>query len=447
MKCLKPLRIFNKYTNKWSYVGCRKCDACLIADANNKALMLRTEMQKNWYMLFVTLTYDNDNLPIVFYGDNKIRRFNHGNLDVIDILPKIIDLEPHEPFNHPCLDCTGVLYYRDFQLFNKRLRIRLNRNGIKSPKFFVLCEYGSARKRPHFHVLYFFQRPIDFERFTQFVIKSWRLCNETSIREGIKFVNPGLSTYLASYVNGNVNRYRFASEKYFKQKTHRSAYLDYGCNQEDKEVLREAVNSGIFGFDDTKTLRPFERFDVSEKGDVSVRLLSKRVLDTYFSKPYGFSSLSPHAFGVRCRIIRKFIDGCITQDKPQLKSADLSFYRGYKRFLNLMDWIDHESHFDVYITIFLRVHSLYNSVLLYRYMQTFEHKTPKQYFNDAYNSISLGFNSREYWKSLLNDFGFVGSDLPHVLSDVTIHQIHDYIFDYKMKLLPKHYNNLYNFNF
>ena len=64
--CLSPKKIVNKATGEEMYVDCRQCEYC----RNKRAWELSARIDRefldpsNKFALFVTLTYDNDNLPV-----------------------------------------------------------------------------------------------------------------------------------------------------------------------------------------------------------------------------------------------------------------------------------------------------------------------------------------------------------------------------------------------
>lgn len=125
MMCYSPIRLdTNQYFlkhgvilshKKFFSVPCGKCLACLSQKAKEWTMRLSHE----WYYynentsMFITLTYDNENIPSD-YG----------------------------------------LHKRDIQLFMKRLRKELDKENIKV-KYFVAGEYGFQKKRPHYHMILF----------------------------------------------------------------------------------------------------------------------------------------------------------------------------------------------------------------------------------------------------------------------------------------------------
>lgn len=123
MSCTSPLRayrtasggvVFNELerhaTTTQLDLACGQCVACRISRSSHWAARVMHEASLYPTNSFVTLTYDDDNLP-------------PGN----------------------------SLNYRDFQLFLKRLRFH-----YKLPIRFYMCgEYGSQTLRPHYHACLF----------------------------------------------------------------------------------------------------------------------------------------------------------------------------------------------------------------------------------------------------------------------------------------------------
>lgn len=102
------------YADKELTVPCRKCVGCKLEYSRQWALRCVHEASLHNDNCFLTLTYDDDNLPTIFTGES-------------------------------------TLVKRDLQLFMKRLRKKYGA-GIK---FFGAGEYGDQSKRAHYHLLIF----------------------------------------------------------------------------------------------------------------------------------------------------------------------------------------------------------------------------------------------------------------------------------------------------
>lgn len=124
MQCLAPITIKNpakkKSANSPAFVTvpCGKCAACVLNKRTEWFIRCKEELKHSHSCLFVTLTYDDEHLPIRY-------------------------------------DFDGVVYHdvnkRDVQLYHKRLRKQVKTKF----KFFLTSEYGEQFHRPHYHALYF----------------------------------------------------------------------------------------------------------------------------------------------------------------------------------------------------------------------------------------------------------------------------------------------------
>lgn len=108
MQCLKPIRIVSEGIRGVQFVPCGLCASCLYNMIQDKIIRLQLWQENSSTPLyFVTLTYNDDNLPLE--GVNK---------------------------KH-CVD------------FMKRLRHQTREKIIYS----MISEYGSKTKRPHYHYI------------------------------------------------------------------------------------------------------------------------------------------------------------------------------------------------------------------------------------------------------------------------------------------------------
>ncbi|QCQ84995.1 replication initiator protein [Blackfly microvirus SF02] len=111
-------------------VPCGRCHGCRLDRSSRWALRCMHERRLHKQSSFLTLTYNNQNLP-----------------------------------------ADGTLLKRDLQLFMKRLRkadsmpvVMVDGININSIRFFACGEYGDENNRPHYHVL-LFNRDFDDRKF------------------------------------------------------------------------------------------------------------------------------------------------------------------------------------------------------------------------------------------------------------------------------------------
>lgn len=137
---------------RYSKVPCGKCEECCAARANNWGT--RCELEGRYYQqnLFITLTYDDEHLPI--YNATTGEHYR-GLKNPIDYALR------GKTYERPNL-CK-----KDLTLFMKRLNKEAVKKGYsetgKSCRYFACGEYGERGFRPHYHVIIFGLQPPDLE--------------------------------------------------------------------------------------------------------------------------------------------------------------------------------------------------------------------------------------------------------------------------------------------
>lgn len=126
MLCYRPITL-----KSGEYVPCGKCPACLANQRREWIFRLEQEYFDSNFAVFVTLTYDEKNIPL---GHN-VRK-------------------------------------RDVQLFHKRLRKHFPPGDMR---FYLVSEYGDHTFRPHYHGLYFFKGSYNQQEIYDIFEKSWTL--------------------------------------------------------------------------------------------------------------------------------------------------------------------------------------------------------------------------------------------------------------------------------
>lgn len=144
---------------------CGKCEACVANKASQWYVRLKQQLRDSFNAVFVTLTYDEDNLP-----DYRIDDQDFINVDVSS---------------------------EDIRLYHYRLRKALGPEKSKQLKYFLTSEYGPSPvngwlNRPHYHAIYFNIDRCDYDKIT----KAW---NKGHVEFG-EDITEGRMRYLAGYV-------------------------------------------------------------------------------------------------------------------------------------------------------------------------------------------------------------------------------------------------------
>lgn len=137
MKCTSPVRLGSRI------VPCGKCYACRSKRRNQWSARLTEEArfhERNHRVnLFITLTYNEENVPYIQTDEGAIR----------------------------------VALLSDVSSFIKRLRKSLYGSKKGDLRYFAVSEYGPKTFRPHFHVLLFGLPPQTIRILTRIIEKAW----------------------------------------------------------------------------------------------------------------------------------------------------------------------------------------------------------------------------------------------------------------------------------
>lgn len=196
MSCFRPLKIWTSPSQP-TLVPCGKCYACLNRKRSSLSLKLHLEESHSNYCYFLTLTYDNDHLPLFRLDDSDyvdyliptpisdrlvsdgVTSYNlrHSNdlkfvaddsvlirkskklYTSIACYNKQIEIyqKTHNRFVGYGFGTFALLYYRDVQLWLKRLRKKIFKDYGEKVRYYIIGEYGTESLRPHWHCLLFFE--------------------------------------------------------------------------------------------------------------------------------------------------------------------------------------------------------------------------------------------------------------------------------------------------
>lgn len=144
-------------------VPCGKCLDCRKQYQNEWIFRLTQEAKRSSFPCFVTLTYNDDNLPLA------------------------CDPETGE--------LLSVVQKRDVQLFFKRLR-KLGGDMLKNCRYFAIGEYGSKFNRCHYHAIIIAPNLDKVDTLRKLVERAWpfgftmtKLANQKSYHYVCKYMN------------------------------------------------------------------------------------------------------------------------------------------------------------------------------------------------------------------------------------------------------------------
>lgn len=275
--CTNKKYVTNPYTGQRLITNCGHCPSCLQAKANKVAQRIRNSINDDEVAISITLTYDNKFVPYIkrsdienpncyeypIYRDYTCRRFKdryivRANSQSIGFI-SAVDKETGEMYKngYPFVsnlnskefgfnqDKMGVLLYSDVQDFFKRFRQVLSRDyGLENAfRSFQCSEYGETNYRPHFHTCVVTKRE-NFESFRSAFFKSWQYADSNELHRCFEEAR-NMASYLASYVNSNINIPRILSAL---AKPQHSSSKNFGVEMSDfqlPKILEKTDNRNL----------------------------------------------------------------------------------------------------------------------------------------------------------------------------------------------------------
>lgn len=212
IKCLHPRTITNKYNGEYMLVPCGECEVCAMRKASQNTLRVQLESKNHLYCRFITLTYDELNIPRMFMIENNDEEYSlcglryslidpdHGNL-----LGYYNDYSAYQKLCAKC-DSYDVPFLRkhDLQKFFKRLRKYFSdaKKKYKIPygsfRYYAVGEYGPIHFRPHYHIILWTSCDEIAKELPEAVSSCWQLGRVTT-----EIPRDDVSSYVAKYVNGS----------------------------------------------------------------------------------------------------------------------------------------------------------------------------------------------------------------------------------------------------
>lgn len=299
--CLSPVRIKNKSTGEFLFVKCGHCANCRHAYTQSIRRRLDAEMEYSAATLFITLTYDNNSIPLVtddgdghLFAQSKrvetvdLRKY-FPNLDVF--MPYIKSSDPTQKFD------IAINSKLDIQKFLKRLRryVEYDKDSFLSDvaqadreiRYWITSEYGPKTFRCHYHGLLFFksERVAEAVR-SNYLFKSWKLCDKRNI--DCQFVFSNAAKYVSKYVTLNTKLPYLLQIKPFRTFSLFSRFPTIGCRHIFKDDLSSMLKE--------RNVKYHQTFSDGSTGLVDVELPhSLQYIRYFFPKSFNPTGLTPTA--------------------------------------------------------------------------------------------------------------------------------------------------------
>lgn len=299
LSCEHPKVVYNQYSKEYITVPCRHCDYCRNAYQLQWKKRIEYEMQCNKYVVFFTLTYNEESVPLLQkIDDNTYFSLSIQRKMIIgrnrNELVRHIDDNYKIEFDYDSLSDDDKAYIdsremipvcrkQDIQDFVKRVRSYIsyynNLNGLQDEKirYFVVSEYGPTTFRPHYHGLFFFKSAWTAKNFNKILHSSWKngfvnwsFAKQHAAGYVAKYVT-GASYLPAVYQNEKIRPFFLCSRKNV-----------IGSRVYPTKEIREVIKRGT---------PKYPVYDVEKKSYVDVPL--PRTLEgRWFPKTQGFGTLN-----------------------------------------------------------------------------------------------------------------------------------------------------------
>ena len=293
LHCYYPKKIRNRHGD-WITTSCGCCPACLLRMSKKASYQCSLHEMDYKYCMFVTLTYSNDNMPLLRleeFQDNGdfahiyrmydvTSRFQAaqniiGNFVANAIVSPFYVSQIRSKFHYFGKDIPYLSKY-DAQCFLKRFRKHLSKFTDEKVSYYLVGEYGPIHFRPHFHVLFYFDSETILQNFREILHSSWSLGFVDYSQSRGK-----CSTYVAQYVNC-----RNSVPRIYQDRAVRPFCLH---SQKFAQRFYQAQKAEIYENEDFR----FTDIMRSVGSSVSSTYAWRSLVSAFFPKCRGFNLLSP----------------------------------------------------------------------------------------------------------------------------------------------------------
>lgn len=254
-KCLHPKRIYNRYIDQYLTVPCGCCKACNINRQSRMSMLCKFEEADHRFCMFVTLTYSNKYVPLAlpilnlhtksydFYcKTERLQKYYRDSALADSPLSVLGEFHHHKSVlkmfqNKWRVDgCMPFLSKPDLQNFLKRFRKYINKHTIYNEqlRYYAVGEYGPRTFRPHYHLLFFFDKEETLQVFQEALRKSWRFG-----RVDASLSRRECSSYVAGYVNSTCTLPEIYSSRAFKPFALHSKFFALGFFKSKRKEIYE----------------------------------------------------------------------------------------------------------------------------------------------------------------------------------------------------------------
>lgn len=362
--CLHPTKYYNKYLQQDIVTPCGHCEACRTHKSNRLHNLIDLHSTSYKYCLFVTLKYNQTNIPKakLYDIDTKTCLINEDGV-ILAECDKLSDKNKTKLYNKVLSKQGrslpyGIIPYldsHDLRLFMVRLRQRISTKFTRVRKthdtklyrlipnkfrtdekftYYGIGEYGPKTFRPHFHILFFFNESQTLQALERHIHKAWQMghCD-------LRLADNNVSSYVSSYVASTMSLPKIYDSAHIRPFVRKSLHFAHDAQEDfkaqiiDFEYYPNQLFSKIIGGKDrsfffTHTYQNSIYPKITGFGELPVNVLLSRYqlfkkLGHFYSNPLQTNYLQPSI---------KFLIDCLMQSykagvNPQpMHDAGLDLY-------------------------------------------------------------------------------------------------------------------------
>lgn len=157
---------------RWQTIPCRNCYACQLNYSAEWATRIMCECKQHEHNYFVTLTYDNDHLPILNDISVPHKEFNKWKGENVIKWTKYENVGDEEWGSGSVWEPHMKKFIHDLrQYLDRKYPKTYDENGIctNGMKYYYCAEYGETTHRSHYHII-LMNCPLDIKQFREFHI-------------------------------------------------------------------------------------------------------------------------------------------------------------------------------------------------------------------------------------------------------------------------------------
>lgn len=211
--CERPKYVFSKQRNEFVRVACGKCDTCRMQKSYDWINRIEFEDVQHKYCFMVTLTYDDDHLPALFFSDDMenlvFNRHPSECIPLISLLDIVYRNKDQKVIDKELGYLSGrlrhslglpILYKKDISDFCKRFNkycFDHVTHEFENFRYFCCGEYGPSVYRPHYHLLVWTSHDSIARRFQEILSSTWTF----GISDHSAVYSDAGRAYVSQYVN------------------------------------------------------------------------------------------------------------------------------------------------------------------------------------------------------------------------------------------------------